>query len=248
MPQSEHRLLSSASGLVRVGVALGLTLAGAGAYAHLTSNRFEALISADSTAAVETYLEAATGMDATVTHHGTLDWAVDGVGVGVSSSGTLNILVQTAFDLDLDGFPFYGFWEIAQPFPPVINYQVATFDAGSPIGVQYALYAHDAPGNDIFSSGYFQTDDFQDGSGNHGWTDFSIYNVQFVPDGDLAPRGALDGLVEGGDALVCQQIVLGLISPTFLEIAHGDLHPAGSPDGVITAGDCLLIQRAALQQ
>lgn len=225
-----------------------LILLSVGSQAHLSNNRFEALIGGDSIAAVETYLEASTGMDVTVTAYGTLDWALDGIGVGVSISGNLNILVQNAADLDLDGFPFFGFWEYNQPFPPKINYMVSNFDASSPIGVQHALYAHDAPGNDIFSSGWFQTGDFQDGSGNHGWTDFSIYSVEFTPDGDLAPRGAIDDAVASGDVLICQQILLGIIEPTTLEVAHGDLHPVGAPDGKITAGDCLLIQRTALMQ
>lgn len=60
-------------------------------------------------------------------------------------------------------------------------------------------------------------------------------------DGDIAPLGAPDGLVNAADFLLAQRIVLGEISVTSLELAHGDLYPAGSPDGVIDVSDLILL-------
>ena len=60
-------------------------------------------------------------------------------------------------------------------------------------------------------------------------------------DGDIAPLGSPDGVVNAADYLVAQRIVLGDVSATSLELAHGDLYPAGSPDGVIDTSDLILL-------
>ncbi len=60
-------------------------------------------------------------------------------------------------------------------------------------------------------------------------------------DGDIAPLGAPDGLVNAADYLLAQRIVLGQLVPTSLELAHGDLYPAVSPDGVINTSDLILL-------
>ena len=60
-------------------------------------------------------------------------------------------------------------------------------------------------------------------------------------DGDIAPLGAPDGLVNAADFLLAQRIVLGELSVTSLELAHGDLYPAGLPDGVIDVSDLILL-------
>ena len=65
-------------------------------------------------------------------------------------------------------------------------------------------------------------------------------------DGDLAPLGAPDGLINTADYLVASRIVLEQIVPTYLEYAHGDLYPTGSPDGVINVQDLLLLQQRLL--
>jgi choice-of-anchor B domain-containing protein len=66
-------------------------------------------------------------------------------------------------------------------------------------------------------------------------------------DGDLAPFGVPDGLINAADLLICQRIVIGAIAATELELAHGDLHPSGTPNGVIDLPDCLLLQRILMQ-
>lgn len=65
-------------------------------------------------------------------------------------------------------------------------------------------------------------------------------------DGDVAPLGAPNGVVDAGDLVVMQRIVLGLLTPTPLELQHGDLYPPGAPDGVIDIRDLLLLQKRVL--
>ena len=62
-------------------------------------------------------------------------------------------------------------------------------------------------------------------------------------DGDLAPLGAPDGVVDVADYLLAERIVLGAVPQTTLELAHGDLYPPGAPDGVIDISDLILLLR-----
>ena len=65
-------------------------------------------------------------------------------------------------------------------------------------------------------------------------------------DGDLAPVGVYDGLVNVADYLVAQRMALGLIPQTALDIAHGDLQPIGTSADVIDTADVLLILQQVL--
>lgn len=60
-------------------------------------------------------------------------------------------------------------------------------------------------------------------------------------DGDVAPLGASDGVVDAADYMVMQRIVLGEIQATTKELAHGDLYPPGAPDGVIDLSDLTVL-------
>ena len=71
------------------------------------------------------------------------------------------------------------------------------------------------------------------------------------PDGDVAPLGNRDGIVNVGDALVALRFALTLEIPTEEDILHGDVAPLDAsgqpdPDGQITVGDALVILRKAL--
>ncbi len=73
------------------------------------------------------------------------------------------------------------------------------------------------------------------------------------PDGDVAPLGNPDGLVNVGDALIALRFALNLEPghPTADEICHGDVAPLDAngqpnPDGKISVGDALVILRRAL--
>jgi hypothetical protein len=62
-----------------------------------------------------------------------------------------------------------------------------------------------------------------------------------LADGDLAPLGSPDGLINAADYLIGQRIVLGLLTATPLELAHGDLHPVVAADGDIDMSDLILL-------
>jgi len=64
--------------------------------------------------------------------------------------------------------------------------------------------------------------------------------------GDVAPRGAPDGLLNAADALILQKIVLGDIVPDDTEKKIGDVAPLGAVDGLLNAGDLVVQQRAVL--
>ena len=60
--------------------------------------------------------------------------------------------------------------------------------------------------------------------------------------GDLAPRGAPDGVVDAADVLILTRLVSGQITPTLEEELRGDLNN----NYVLDAGDLVLLQRAVL--
>jgi hypothetical protein len=62
-------------------------------------------------------------------------------------------------------------------------------------------------------------------------------------DGDVAPWGAPDSIVNVGDLLVLAQFAIGLRDPTNEDLAHGDLYPIGAPDGEIDLSDYLQLQK-----
>ena len=59
-----------------------------------------------------------------------------------------------------------------------------------------------------------------------------------LADGDVAPYGAPDKLLNAGDLTVAIRLALGLETTRALELAHGDL---GTPDSVINAADVILL-------
>ncbi len=72
-----------------------------------------------------------------------------------------------------------------------------------------------------------------------------------IPDGNVAPIGNRDEVVNVGDALVALRFSLGLEMPAEADLCHGDVAPLDSfgrpcPDGDITVGDALVILRKAL--
>lgn len=65
-------------------------------------------------------------------------------------------------------------------------------------------------------------------------------------DGDLAPLGSPDSLINAADYLIAERIVTGDLSATQQELSHGDLYPVGSPDGVINVQDLILLKKKIL--
>jgi DNA-binding beta-propeller fold protein YncE len=71
--------------------------------------------------------------------------------------------------------------------------------------------------------------------------------VANLADGDIAPLGFPDGVVNAGDLIIGMRIALGLLTPGTLELSHGDLYPVGNPDGIIDTSDLVLLLQMALQ-
>ena len=69
-------------------------------------------------------------------------------------------------------------------------------------------------------------------------TEASLAGSPIYADGDLAPLGSPDGLVNSADYLIANRIVLDSLTPTQLELSHGDVYPPGAPDEVINIQDC----------
>ena len=65
-------------------------------------------------------------------------------------------------------------------------------------------------------------------------------------DGDVAPWGSPDSMINAGDLLVGMQFVLGVKTPTNNDLAHGDLYPVGAPDGLINTGDYIQLLKLVL--
>jgi subtilisin family serine protease len=65
-------------------------------------------------------------------------------------------------------------------------------------------------------------------------------------DGDLAPLGNPNGIVNAADYQIALRIALGMLPATELELSHGDLYPSGAPDGVIGLPDLLLLLQLLL--
>lgn len=66
-----------------------------------------------------------------------------------------------------------------------------------------------------------------------------IVSVTQYADGDLAPWGNPDGLINAADILIAEQLALGQRTAGTLQYAHGDMNT----DGIIDLADLLLIQQ-----
>jgi beta-glucanase (GH16 family) len=66
-------------------------------------------------------------------------------------------------------------------------------------------------------------------------------------DGDVAPWGAPDSMLNVGDLLICAQFIVKLKEPTNDDLAHGDLYPVGAPDGVIGLSDYVQLMKRVLE-
>jgi hypothetical protein len=65
-----------------------------------------------------------------------------------------------------------------------------------------------------------------------------------IADGDLAPLGDPDGIINTGDIVIALRIALGEITPGTMELAHGDMNA----DGVIDLSDVIVITNIVLNQ
>lgn len=65
-------------------------------------------------------------------------------------------------------------------------------------------------------------------------------------DGDLAPVGNPDGVINIADYVIARRLLSGELSVTNSQLSHGDVYPPLLPDGQITASDVLLIYQKLL--
>lgn len=80
------------------------------------------------------------------------------------------------------------------------------------------------------------------GTAEPHYSTYLVQTISFFMDGDLAPWGNPDGLINAADVLIATQLVLGLRLSGALQYAHGDMNA----DGFINLTDLLLITQAAL--
>lgn len=130
----------------------------------------------------------------------------------------------------------------------VDNAAIGVFDAGSNNGGAVAYNGNgtfsytpptDFTGSDSFT--YTLNDDDGENSAPAIVT-VTVTDPAATADGDLAPRGAIDGELNVADLLIMQRIVLGEITPTALELLHGDL----DGNGEISLADLVLQQAMIL--
>ncbi len=105
--------------------------------------------------------------------------------------------------------------------------------------IVYFTSPNDDDSDDDFINDYDEVINGSDPKDDTSWPNYA--------DGDIAPLGSPDGVVNAGDYLVAQRISLDEISATSLELSHGDLFPAGSPDGVIDTSDLILLLKLIQQ-
>ncbi len=67
-----------------------------------------------------------------------------------------------------------------------------------------------------------------------------------IADGDVAPLGNHDGIIDLADVLILQKMALGMITPNDVQLSHGDVAPVGALDGIIDALDVLQLQKSLL--
>jgi hypothetical protein len=84
-----------------------------------------------------------------------------------------------------------------------------------------------------------------DGDGVSDGDEVNVYGINptFSNKGDVGPRGAPDGQLNGGDLVVMSRLVTGATPPSSLETVLADVNN----DGQRNAADMLLLQRAILQ-
>lgn len=66
-------------------------------------------------------------------------------------------------------------------------------------------------------------------------------------DGDIAPLGNPDGIINIADYVIAKRILAGDVFASDIELAHADMYPSSLPDGQITASDVLKIYQQLLQ-
>jgi M6 family metalloprotease-like protein len=153
------------------------------------------------------------------------------VGTDTDSDGLTNQNEQ-CYDGDCSSY---------DPYDPVTN------PGGGDLDISKADTDGDGltDGDEVLNTGTDPTNTDTDGDGLSDLVDPIPLTFNYN-DGDVAPLGAPDGLLNAADLLVTTRIVLGLVPVTSLELSHADLYPPGAPDGVIDLSDLILLTNLLL--
>ena len=164
--------------------------------------------------------------------------SITSVTVTVTDDGESTLFASETFDIDValdsdgDGLSDEDEINIYGTLPGNPDSDGDGLSDGDEI-LMYSTFPNDADSDDDFIN---DGDEVINGS-----NPLDITSWPNLADGDIAPLGSPDGVVNAADYLVAQRIVLGDIAVTSLELAHGDLYPAGSPDGDINVSDLILL-------
>lgn len=150
------------------------------------------------------------------------------------ASFTVNV---AALDSDLDGISDYDEITIYGTLPGDAD------SDGDTVSDYDEIFVYGTTATEADSDSDGLDDGVELANGSNPLDDTSWPNFE---DGDIAPLGAPDGVVNTADLLVMQRILDGQLVATPLELAHGDLYPAGNPDGVIDLSDLLLLHKLTI--
>jgi hypothetical protein len=163
----------------------------------------------------------------------------------VENSGQDILLTSTATDTDLDGLP------------DTVETNTGTYNSPTDTGTDPNVVDTDGDGlDDGDEISQYNTNPTRRDSDGDGFGDDVELGAGTLPndpagpwpaaDGDLAPLGLYDGVVNVADYLVAQRMALGLEPQDELAIAHGDVMSTGASAGIIDTADVLLILQQAL--
>lgn len=140
--------------------------------------------------------------------------------------------IEVLLDTDKDGLSDIDEVNVYSTLPTEADTDADGLDDYQEIFVYFTSALDADSDNDLLSDGI---------EVNNGTDPNDILDWPVLADGDLAPLGQPDGLINAADYLLLQRIVLGDLGTTNLELSHGDLYPPGSPDGLINVQDMILL-------
>ncbi len=173
------------------------------------------------------------------------DPGIDPLVCAVSNNGGWPIYDSGTPFQDTDGDGMSDAWEISRGLNTSIDDSALDIDGDGYSNIEGYVFSEDNDDDGLSDSveRSIQTDPDNPDTDGDGLNDSNdpmptIFNFN---DGDLAPYGAPDGVVNVADLLIATRIVLGLNLTGAIQLAHGDVYPPDVPDGKINLQDLILI-------